>query len=99
MAKQRSLFVYTFDTPNRKDSTSEQQNCFNRQEDAGMNSIETGCHSAAQQIQNRQVIREQSQEEVTMRAVTVLLLCSISDNLTEEESIFEWLMVVSDSYH
>jgi len=62
MAKQRSLLEYTIATPNRKDSISEQQNCFNRQEDVSTNSIETGCHSAAQQIQNCQVTREQSQE-------------------------------------
>jgi len=49
MAKQLTLFKYTFATPKRRESTSEQQNRSDRQEDAGANSTETGC--AAQQIQ------------------------------------------------
>jgi len=63
MAKELTLFKYTFATPKRRESSNEQQNRSNRQEDAGTNSTETGC--AAQQIQYelaQQVTRQESQD-------------------------------------
>ena len=63
MAKELTLFKYTFATPKRRESTSEQQNRSNHQEDAGANSTKTGC--AVQRIQYelaQQVTRQESQD-------------------------------------